>query len=70
MRVELDVGWWLWVFALGFNQTGLEADDVVAQLVVFFLDDLVAFAQAGVVLDLCFQLFDMSLFPLPKGTLL
>lgn len=28
--MDFDVGWWLREFALGFNETGLEADNVVA----------------------------------------
>jgi hypothetical protein len=68
--MDLDIGWWLGVFALGIDETGLEADNIVAQLIIFLLDNLIAFGQTGVVLDLSLQLFDVSFFALSKRTLL
>lgn len=68
--MKVDIGWWLWVFALGFQKTGLQADDIVAQLIIFLLQMLKAFGEIGVVLNLSLELFDVTFFALSKRTLL
>jgi hypothetical protein len=66
---QVDVGWWLREFTLGFDESRLEVDDVVSQLVVLRLDGLVVLVQQGVVADLLLQLLDVSLLALPEGSL-
>lgn len=55
--------------SLGFNKAGLEVDDVVAELVVFGLDNFVVLIQDGVIADLFFELLDVSFFTLSEGSL-
>jgi len=38
---QVDVGWWLREFTLGFDESRLEVDNVVSQLIVLRLDGLV-----------------------------
>lgn len=42
--VQVDAGGRRWNLALGLEQTGLQVDDVVAQLVVLSLEGLVQLA--------------------------
>lgn len=55
--------------ALRFDETRLEVDDVVSQLVVLGLDGLVVFVQQVVVPHLLFELLDVSFFALSERTL-
>ena len=67
--VQINVGGWLGVFALGLEQAGLEADDVVTQLVIFLLNSFVAVVEGVVFPDLRFQALDVALFSLSEGSL-
>lgn len=64
-----DGGGGLGVFALGFEEAALELEDVVAQGVVFVLDDLVVVVEGVELADLLFELLDVALFPLAEGAL-
>jgi hypothetical protein len=44
--VEVHVRWRLRVFAVGFDEAGLEVDDVFAERVVFGLDGFVVVLQS------------------------
>ena len=67
--VEVDVGGRGGEFCPGLDQAGLEADDVVAQLVVLGLDGFVAVIQGVVLADLLFEAFDVAFFALSEGSL-
>jgi hypothetical protein len=65
----IDVGRWLGEVTLGFDQAGLEIDNVVAELVVLGLNGFVVLVEKSVVTDLLLEFLDVSLFPLSKGSL-
>ena len=52
--VQVNIGWWLRIFALGLEKAGLEADYIVSQLVVLLLDSFVAVIEGIVLANLCF----------------
>ena len=52
--VQVNVGRWLGEFALRLYQAGLEADYVVAQLVILCLDGFVAIIENVVLANLLF----------------
>ena len=55
--------------ALGFDEAGLEVDDVVTELVIFGLQGFVVFVQQIVVSDLLFEFLDVSFFALSESAL-
>ena len=67
--LELDVAGRGRIVALGLDESRLQVDDVVAQLVVFGLDGFVVLVQQVVVPYLLFELFDVPFFALPEGPL-
>lgn len=60
---------WYRIFALGLDKSRLQRYDVIAQLVVFTLDLLVAFLHRSEVPDLLLEFLDVSLLTLPKSPL-
>lgn len=67
--LQVDVAGQLGDFGLVVDETRLQADDVLAQLVVFGLDGLERLGQVVVVLDLLFELADISLLALAECAL-
>lgn len=67
--IEVDAGRSRRDLALGLEQSRLEVDDVVAQLVVLGLKGLVQLAQLLELFDLVLQLLDVLLFALAEGAL-
>jgi hypothetical protein len=67
--VEVDTRWRRWYLALGLEQTRLEIDDVVAQLVVLRLQRLVELEELLELLDLVLELLDVLFFTLTEGAL-
>jgi hypothetical protein len=67
--VEVDTCWRRWYLALGLEQTRLEIDDVVAQLVVLRLERLVELEELLELLDLVLELLDILLLALTEGAL-
>ena len=67
--MQVNIGGGLGVFPLGLEKARLEADNVVAQLVVLLLDGFVAIVQGIVLADLRFQAFDVALFSLSERSL-
>ena len=68
--MQVHVGRWLGEFALRLDEAGLEADYVVAELVVLRLDGFVAVIEGVVLADLLFQALDVSFFALSERSLL
>jgi len=66
---EVDVRWWLRVFALGLDEPRLEMNDVLAQRIVLRLDRLVIVLQSVQFPHLLLELLDVSLLALSKGSL-
>ena len=66
---EVDVRGWLREVALRLDESRLEVDDVVSQLVVLGLDGLVVLVQQVVVADLLLELFDVAFFALAERSL-
>ncbi len=66
---EADACRGLRVVALGVEQAGLQADDVVAQGVVFGLEAFVVEVHFVVVADLLFEFFYVAFFSLAEGPL-
>jgi hypothetical protein len=67
--VQIDAGGGRWDLALSLEQTRLQVDDVVAQLVVLGLERLVQFAKLLELLDLILELFNVLFFALTEGAL-
>lgn len=67
--VEVDAGGGRWNLALGLEQSRLQVDDVVAQLVVFGLQGLIQLTQLLELLDLILELLDVLLLALAEGAL-
>jgi len=68
--VQDNIWWWLRVFALRFDEPGLQMDDILAQRVVLRLDGLVIILQIVQIADLLLELLDISFLALSKGALL
>ena len=68
--VQVYVRRWLGEFALRLDEAGLEADNVVAELVVLCLDGFIAIIKGIVFADLLFQALDVTLFALSERSLL
>lgn len=57
------------VLALGLEEAALQLQDVVAQGVVFVLDDFVIVLEGVQFADLLFELFNVAFFALAEGAL-
>ena len=66
---EVDVRWWLRVFALGLDEPRLKMNNVLAQRIVLRLDRLVIVLQSVQFPHLLLELLDVSLLALSKGSL-
>lgn len=66
---EVDTGGRLRVFAAGFQQAGLQAQDVVSERVVLVLEIFEVILHIRKVPDLLFKLFYVAFFALPEGSL-
>ena len=66
---DVDVRRWLWILALGLEEAGLEADDVVTQLVVLGLQSFKTFSEAIEFPHLCLQGLDVPFFSLSERAL-
>ena len=66
---QIDVGRQLGNFALGFEETRLQIDDVLAKLVVLANKGLDLVLEGVNVLDLFLELADVGLLALAEGTL-
>lgn len=67
--LEVDIAGHGRDFTLGFEEAGLQVDDVVAQLVVLGLDGLEILVQHVVVADLLFEFFDVAFLALAECSL-
>ena len=66
---DVDVRRWLWILALGLEEAGLEADDVVTQLVVLGLQSFETFSEAIEFPHLRLQGLDVPFFSLSERAL-
>lgn len=66
---EVDVGRRLREVALGFDQAGLEVDDVLAEGVILSLDGLEVVLERVQLAHLLLELLDVALLALAKGAL-
>lgn len=66
---KIDLRRWLRILTLRLDEARLEIDDIVAELIIFCLDSLVALLERVVVTDLLLELLDVALFALAEGAL-
>lgn len=66
---DADCRRWLWIIALGFEESPLELEDIVAEGIVLVLDDFVVVFEGVEFADLIFELFYVGLFAMTEGAL-
>jgi hypothetical protein len=66
---EVNIGWKFGDFALGLEETGLQVDDVLAELIVLAYQRLNLILQGLDVLDFFLKLTDICLLALTEGAL-